>query len=484
VRPLATLVRLAHAEWGAPALAWLSSELAFHACGGRFDGSELWSSWQFLDPVLLQTRLAESLLYLHAQPPGFNALLGLTLELAPAAWPSVFALLFALLSLSLLIVLSKLLGLFGARGTGRFVALLVFALSPAFMLYGHSLFYTQVEALLLAGAALALARTQSGQRPFVAFALYCASLTALALTRAAYHLGFVLVSVALGVLAARRAGIRRARLAGPALACVALVSSVYVKNWVLFDQFASSSWLGMNLAKLVMPHVPDARLRELADRGEISRVALLEPFLPLAAYEPLPPLPAALADIPALSARHKRDGHDNMNHLAYAALSRTLLHDSVTLIRLEPQAYVRGVRRALAMYLESNGQCLGLEGNVRALERWRALYEPLVYGRSARARDSSRFVYPLLSLGIAITTLLLLWLVATRAGSREQRWLLGFMAWSVVYVGAVSIALDLGENARFRYAVDPLYLVAACAAWRLLAHPQARHAPTLARQGG
>jgi hypothetical protein len=285
-------------------------------------------------------------------------------------------------------------------------------------------------------------------------------------------------------MAARSAGARTLRLVPAALTCAGLVLALYLKNQLIFGQFTTSSWLGMNLAKVVLPHVPERERSELARSGVISAAALVEPFSPLELYEPLPPLPPAFADIPALSARTKQNGQGNLNHVAYIAVGRRLLHDSVTLIQLRPRAYLRGVGRALSTYLESNGECLGLKANERPLARWRAVYEPLLYGRiTTRDAGQPRFVYPLLSLAISSITLLLVWLATSRAGNLTQRWLLRFVLWCVVYVGAVSNGLDLGENARFRYAVDPLYLVAACAAWQLLSARQflAPAAPQLAR---
>ena len=47
------------------------------ALGVRFDTTPLSWFWQYLDVTLLRGRLAESLLYLHCQPPLFNLFLGI-----------------------------------------------------------------------------------------------------------------------------------------------------------------------------------------------------------------------------------------------------------------------------------------------------------------------------------------------------------------------------------------------------------------------
>src|SRR4051794_34733179 len=69
------------------ALLFLLSRGFAYARGVRFDVTPLTQSWQFLDPLALKDNLAQSLFYLHAQPPPFNLFLGLGLKLGhPAAF--------------------------------------------------------------------------------------------------------------------------------------------------------------------------------------------------------------------------------------------------------------------------------------------------------------------------------------------------------------------------------------------------------------
>ena len=63
------------------AAGFVISRVAYRIAGVRFDTTPLERFWQFVDPVLLQDRLVESLLHLHSQPPLFNLGLGLVLKL-------------------------------------------------------------------------------------------------------------------------------------------------------------------------------------------------------------------------------------------------------------------------------------------------------------------------------------------------------------------------------------------------------------------
>src|SRR6266542_1493548 len=70
----------ADARWlAAIAVLFAASRLLCYAAGMRFDLDPLRHFWQFLDPLLLRTRLAERLFYLHSQPSLFNLFLGLVL---------------------------------------------------------------------------------------------------------------------------------------------------------------------------------------------------------------------------------------------------------------------------------------------------------------------------------------------------------------------------------------------------------------------
>src|ERR1700722_11354372 len=56
--------------------AFLVSRVLYYLAGIRFDSSPIASAWQYIDPVLMRTRLLESMFYLHMQPPGFNLAIG------------------------------------------------------------------------------------------------------------------------------------------------------------------------------------------------------------------------------------------------------------------------------------------------------------------------------------------------------------------------------------------------------------------------
>src|SRR5690606_22626116 len=110
----------------------------------RFDVSPFGGFWHLIDPDLLRERLAESLFYLHSQPPLFSLWLGIYAKLFPdeAAFGRAFALSYlalAVLHALLLVGLARALGL---RGWLSFLPAALFTASPSVLLYESFLFYS------------------------------------------------------------------------------------------------------------------------------------------------------------------------------------------------------------------------------------------------------------------------------------------------------------------------------------------------------
>ena len=130
----------------------------YRLAGVSFDATPLIHFWQFLDPELLRSRLGESLLYLHSQPPLFNLFLGLVLKLAPGAEAATFGALYLALGLALYLLTFAVMR---QLGVGRPVALALstwLMVSPSFVLYEHWLFYTLPLATLLMTSAWLLGK--------------------------------------------------------------------------------------------------------------------------------------------------------------------------------------------------------------------------------------------------------------------------------------------------------------------------------------
>jgi hypothetical protein len=162
------------------------SRVAYRIAGIRFDTTPLERFWQFVDPVLLQDRLVESLLHLHSQPPLFNLGLGLALKLLGEHATAALAMVYVGLGLVLTIALHALLRSLGVGRVLSVILTLAFVASPPTVLYENWLFYTYPVATLLCAAAVVLRRfLRTGT--FGSALGFFALLATVVLTRSLFH---------------------------------------------------------------------------------------------------------------------------------------------------------------------------------------------------------------------------------------------------------------------------------------------------------
>lgn len=438
------------------AAAFIASRAAFYAAGVRFDTSPVSYFWQLLDPELLRRRLAQSLWYLHAQPPLFNLLLGIDLKLFPSHYGAAFEGFYLALGLVLVLAVHSLgvrLGL--APWLAGAIAILV-TVSPSAILYESFLFYDHLVVCLVVLSALALA--SFAERPRAGAALgFFAAIAALVLTRSLFHALWLVLLVAGLALACRARA--RAVLVAAALP-LALVVALYAKNAVLFGGLPSgSSWLGMNLARTTVSELPRPELARLVARGELSPIVERPLFQAATAYRPIVPLRQPTG-VPALDEVTKSTGYPNLNQATELDVSRAYLHADLWVIAHRPGAYLSGVAHALRLFF-SPANLTALYGrNSARIHGWQRAYDWVVYG----AFVGGVGVFLVVGYALAI-------LVCLRDLARRRLGLVrGYLLATILYGLVVGNLVDAGENYRFRAMLDPLVAV-------LLAHAATRIVP-------
>ena len=130
---------------------WLYADVSF-------DADSLHWFWQFIDPQLLAHDAIRSIYFLHAQPPLFNLYLATMIQLSGGEPLALFSLSFFALGLLMHGALFGLLRALGVRSWLAVAGTLLFAFSPASILYENWLFYTYPTAAILICAALSLHR--------------------------------------------------------------------------------------------------------------------------------------------------------------------------------------------------------------------------------------------------------------------------------------------------------------------------------------
>jgi hypothetical protein len=443
------------------------SRIAYFAAGVRFGGVQF--DMHLLPRNLLEHDLVRSLWYLHSQPPAFNAFVGLGLHV-PINPDLLFGAAFVAIGYGLALSLFALMLELGVPSRVALIAASLFIMSPSVVLYENWMFYTYPVALLLCFSALCFARFLRTRRTAWAF-WFATSIALVGMMWSTYHLVFILAAIAFMILSSERA-VRRRALVAVALP-VLVVTGVYIKNQVLFDEPTMSTWLGMNLAHMLFPGTP-AELRADVAAGHISGQALIVPFKPLSVYRA--PLPRT--GVPALDRPTDANGATNWNNEAWIAISRQYRHDALVFVRRHSAFYLRVVGRgyvrtfiAAADYHELKSNRSHIHGAVRVEGLALGQVSSFVWGSGPQHPDNVAWLIVLQYLAVAVAGFAVVIRAVRRRGKRRDTRdaVLVLIAATTIYSVGASNLLDFGDNMRFRFGTDPIVcamsVTVACLAW-------------------
>lgn len=460
-------------------LVFFLTRFFFWHLGVRFDTSPLAWFWQYLDVDVLQNRLLPGLINLHSQPPAFNLFLGLVIRFCPN--PSLcFHFIYMLMGLALYTSMFAFLRLSRFSWSASFLFATAFIISPGTIMYENWLFYTYPVAVLLMLATLSLRHFEENLSP-VSAVIFLFVLVLVCLTRSLFHLFYLVVAVTF-VLAVKSR--RRKAIGLWAIAAVSMVLLVLVKNWLMFGCFTTSSWGGMNIAKMARQSIGAEEIARMVAAGDLPGLAGIAPFQFLDVY-PKNLRPHADSDsgnVPELYSPTKASGHQNFNHLDYITIAREYSLLAMQMIKMRPRYYLSGVFEAWLTYSEPGWNYIFLRANREVLAdyisflsifRQRGWVDIQPVKSIIRGESGQPIYFPLSSL----TILFILFLAAViamrmlvRACSSDYRAPLSylFMTYSVLYVAFIGNTFELGENNRFRVMTDPLIFMLAILSCRML----------------
>lgn len=448
------------------------SRAAYYAAGVRFDITPLDHFFQIADPLLLKTRLFETLLYLHTQPPGFNLLIGLVLKLFPSSYAAALWAIYLGCGVSLCFTLFRLMRLLGVRSTIAATLTAIFLASPGVVLFENFLMYEYPMMALLCASAVLLEwlLRQPGRWPAAAF---FGTLAALMYLRALFHLGWFLL-IAAAVLLLIRAN-RRQVLAVSAVAfCFVIV--LYAKNAAIIGTFTSSTWLGFNAETITIHQLTDEEHEKLIAEGVVSPLSRISSLDELSKFRDVITMPPPTG-IPVLDQTHDSTGRMNYNNLAYLQLHPMYIHDAEEIILHYPRAYVRSVVRACFTYFLPTGDFPFFHQNGPHVETFDRIFSTVFFGQWRRASDrkdlrkldssGGTLMLPLytgtyLLIGLPVLFGWGIWKVWRAV--RERAWrnpriiLLGYILFQIAFMTAVVNLLSCFENNRYRLPIDPFFV--------------------------
>jgi hypothetical protein len=460
------------------ALFVVSRAAAFWA-GMRYAEVETVVFWQFLDIGQLRHHLLRSLLNLHAQPPLFNAMLGISEKLGGAHYGDLMLAQQMLLSLLGFLALYEAMARLRVHPVFNVVAVAVLMLSPATIAFEFDALYTTTVFALLCFMALATVWYVQSRSQYALYSVIGLAVV-LTLLRSTYHWIWLalLMTVLAWQLPASRRQIVRAGSVGLLLAML-----WPAKNLLLFQHFVSSTWGPYSMAShwsFLAERQPEKGWIENGQLhtfkhfnddtdGEMRRWLKDDWAGPPTGY-------------PELDDAVKRHGGAmNWNSLAMMRMHDAQAKDDLFLLRHDFKNYALSVETAAELYFRPSSRYLALQivPGVSSQYQTIAPYDHAVqriccyiFGPPQEAFGAAEPSHASLlervrrcCWGAVLANLLVLlcgvsfWKSRLWARDPDRRVALLLMTVTIGYLFVVVTLLEIGENMRFRFETEGLVLI-------------------------
>ncbi|MBF0274384.1 MAG: hypothetical protein HQK84_04035 [Nitrospinae bacterium] len=269
-----------------------------------------------------------------------------------------------------------------------------------------------------------------------------------------------------------------------------LVFGVYYKNLTLTGKYTVSSWLGMNLHNVItLTNTPEEKW--LIKVGTL--VSSIRSFSHRKEYKYyLRALSLPDRGIPVIDQRVKSNGEMNFNSIEYLYISKLYMAEAIKLIKKEPQVYLRNILLTTLIYFHPSNEGFYYiygkdpEKDV-TIKGWDTFYNHFIYGQFS---EPFHWYFPMIEERDKVTTPLTFndWFLLTgknvaifvvaafflillynskklynafTEGDLEKSGTIPllYLFFNLLYVTLVSILFEAGENARFRFLIEPLMVV-------------------------
>jgi hypothetical protein len=458
--------------WAIIVFIFIAGRVLSISFGISFAKDSLLESWAILDPAYLTNNLWRSIYYLHSQPPLFNLIIGLFLQVFGIEFFNPIWVFFGLLGLLGALALCSLIRQMTGWPVVSLVVTCILIISPTMILYEAVLYYEYPVCWILVLGFWALHRFLVERRTAAGFWAF-ACFAAVVLMRAAFHPVWLLVLSAIALSLGRD----RRKTAWAAALPVLMVLAVCLKNYVEFDVVGLSSWGPLNLAKMTADPLPLSLREQLVRDGRMAPEALLRSFpRPEALLEIKGPV--SLTGVPELDDVREPCGKINFNHIIYTKVGPDYLKNAQAGLLTYPQGFIRRLGISLYYFNKPPTEYKGFEQNRDLITLWDRIYDVVIEGQPAALwgppppYDGSpsatyRPTHPLLQVGYVDLTIfaltcaaiakILVRTVRRRAEMRGgDRVFLACLAWTLLFAMVIVNSLDTWENNRARVMLVPL----------------------------
>jgi hypothetical protein len=218
---------------------------------------------------------------------------------------------------------------------------------------------------------------------------------------------------------------------------VCFVVAWLAKNWILFGAFTTSTWMGMNLARIMPPP---------------TSIGKIGPFKPIHAYH----LRDTSNDFPNVKLLHQQyktnSGFVNYYHIDYISLSNQFQQDAIENIKSNPLEYLDRVGRAFIIYFSPASHAPFIDGNYQHI----SVYSSIVnlnfsgYEKFKRSDFSEWQALPILILHF-VMLIGLIYCFRKRLFQKKETLVVWVMMFMLAYAMAIGNFFEYGENNRFRF---------------------------------
>jgi hypothetical protein len=450
--------------------------IAYWATGGGFSTIMLNASWQLLDDQQLAAHPFQSVALLHIQPPLFNLFVGSVQRWSPLTTAVSLQLAYLGCGLVIVVALRMLLCELGFTPPAATFGACAVAINPILLAYENTATYEYPVAALLVVSAVLCARYAKNPR-VTTILWFTLVLTTVVLIRALLHPVWLIACVALIFVTVRDHAPLRRYLAVIAIPLV-LIGGWIVKNEVLFGQPTLSSWFGMNLGRGVIAPMPRQDIDAMINSGQLSAAARVRALSPYELYAPFfGPCHSSFSQS-VLRSPTKHDGQSNFNAQCYLRVYDDAQHNALVVIMDRPGDYLSTRWPSVAQHFSlpiADKLAPGIDPFEQnsVMQVLGHTYDGALLSVSITI-DDRNWTVPLFSNGshysihvsmvLMLATLLVIarGILAAVALLRRQRtsanltWT--YLGLTTIYITAVSIATEYGENERFRVLLEPIVI--------------------------
>ena len=442
------------------------SRLVYFAVGVRFDVQPFAFFMQYPDPMLLRTDLLRTGYYFHITPPLYNLFLGALLKVFGEHYATAIQAVYLLAGLLLAVSLYLLMRSLGASQLPSLLLTAIFVASPATVLYENWLYPDYLIAALLPVMALLLGRASERRRTPALVAFF--SLAAvIVLSRSFYHLGWLILIVALLLLMNRG---WRSRILVAAAVPILLCALLYVKNYAVFGFFSGSSTYGVQTYYGTTLQLTPAELHLFRDQAKISALSVDAD----AWYAEHPGIFNPGTGVPVLDQVTKSTGAINWNNIGYIQVWNQYGRDATATLKARPTVVLRALRMGLlVLFVPSDSYEFSAANRARlnGLERVvdlglygqpgyvaRANQDPANF-RGAQLGERLREVGWFIVVGYVIAVAygaFMLWRALTRRSRSDLAPMVAFTLFTICYILILDVPFGSPDNNRYRFMADPL----------------------------